>query len=66
MTEKNGNESCHEISLSRSFGSKSNIAYRNGSVYEAKPIVCRFKNFKNREVVRKAAQELKGTRYEVS
>jgi len=35
-------------------------------VYETKPIVCRFKNFKDREVVRKAAQELKGTRYGVS
>lgn len=35
-------------------------------MYEAKPIVCRFKNFKDREVVRKAAQELKGTRYGVS
>ena len=31
-----------------------------------KPIVCRFKNFKDREVVRKAARELKGTRYGVS
>ena len=30
------------------------------------PIVCRFKNFKDREVVRKAARELKGTRYGVS
>jgi len=35
-------------------------------VYETKPIVCRFKNFKDREVVRKAARELKGTRYGVS
>ncbi|CAG2247197.1 unnamed protein product [Mytilus edulis] len=31
-----------------------------------RPIVCRFKTFKDREIVRKSAKELKGTKYGIS
>jgi hypothetical protein len=66
MTEKMKMNPAMEFHRAHCFGSKSKIATRDGTVYETKPIVCRFKNFKDREVARKAARELKRTRYGVS
>ncbi|VDI59295.1 Hypothetical predicted protein [Mytilus galloprovincialis] len=40
---------------------------RDGSVkFATKPIVCRFRNFKERETVRKAARELRGAGFGIS
>jgi hypothetical protein len=66
MTEKMKMNPAMIFHRAHCFGSKSKIATRDGTVYETKPIVCRFKNFKDREVARKAARELKRTRYGVS
>ncbi|CAG2239764.1 unnamed protein product [Mytilus edulis] len=36
---------------------------KDGRLIKTRPIVCRFKNFKDREIVRTSAKELKGTHY---
>ena len=36
---------------------------KDGRLIKTRPIVCRFKNFKDREIVRSSAKELKGTHY---
>ncbi|CAC5411895.1 unnamed protein product [Mytilus coruscus] len=48
------------------FGKISEREKPDGSTFMTKPIVCRFKNFKDRETVRKAASNLRGTNYGIS
>lgn len=49
------------------FGREFSETNRDGSVkFSTRPIVCRFENFKQREIVRKAAINLKGTPFGVS
>ncbi|CAG2195334.1 unnamed protein product [Mytilus edulis] len=49
------------------FGKKFTEKNPDGSIkFVTKPIVCRFVNFKQRELVRKAARELKDTKYGIN
>ncbi|CAG2224523.1 unnamed protein product [Mytilus edulis] len=49
------------------FGKESSVKDRqNRNLYNTRPIVCRFKNFKDREQVRYAASALKGTHFGVN
>ncbi|CAG2232095.1 unnamed protein product [Mytilus edulis] len=48
------------------FGQLNERKNRDGTTFKTKPIVCRFKSFKDREIVRKSATNLKGTTFGVS
>ena len=66
MTEKLKLDPVLEFHRAHRFGKISERKKPDGSTFKTKPIVCRFKNFKEREVVRKAASNLKGTYYGIS
>ncbi|CAC5423897.1 unnamed protein product [Mytilus coruscus] len=56
-----------EFHRAHRFGKDSVVKNRDGTtLFKTRPIVCRFKNFKDREAVRSAASELKGTRFGVN
>ncbi|CAC5406389.1 unnamed protein product [Mytilus coruscus] len=56
-----------EFHRAHRFGQEYTEKNPDGSVkFITKPIVCRFLNFKQRELVRKAASELKGTKYGIN
>lgn len=56
-----------EYERAHRFGKEYDVKDRDGRTkYSTKPIVCRFRNFKERERVRKAAKELKGTLFGIS
>ncbi|CAC5417358.1 unnamed protein product [Mytilus coruscus] len=48
------------------FGKKSQIKIDDRDSYTTRPIVYRFKNFKDRELVRSLARQLKGTKFGVN
>ena len=56
-----------EYDRAHRFGKEYEVKDKEGRTrYSTKPIVCRFCNFKERERVRKAAKELKGTLFGIS
>ena len=56
-----------EYDRAHRFGKEYVERYPDGSVkFMTKPIVCRFRNFKEREFVRKAARELRDTHFGIS
>ncbi|CAC5407039.1 unnamed protein product [Mytilus coruscus] len=60
-------DSVVEFHRAHRFGKESFVKdSQNRNLYTTRPIVCRFKSFKDRELVRYAASALKGTRFEVN
>ncbi|CAC5412234.1 unnamed protein product [Mytilus coruscus] len=60
-------DSVVEFLRAHRFGKESFVKdSQNRNVYTTRPIVCRFKSFKDRELVRYAASALKGTRFGVN
>ena len=60
-------DSVAEYERAHRFGKEYEVTDKHGRVkYISRPIVCRFRNFKERERVRKSAKELRGTDYGIS
>ncbi|CAC5407644.1 unnamed protein product [Mytilus coruscus] len=60
-------DSVVEFHRAHRFGKESFVKdSQNQNLYTTRPIVCRFKSFKDRELVRYAASALKGTRFGVN
>ena len=59
-------ETVIEFHRAHRFGKVAEYIDTEGKLVKTRPIVCRFKNFKDREMVRSAAKELKDTKFGVN
>ncbi|CAC5378466.1 unnamed protein product [Mytilus coruscus] len=66
MTEHMTMETEIDFHRAHRFGQLNERKNRDGTTFKTKPIVCRFESFKDREIVRKSATNIKGTTFSVS